>query len=271
MIATTPRGGGSGLIAAPAAGMQNITANASAHTKGNYVVMLDPVPQDWCGFWLGAGAIAGTQLIDIAIGPTGGGGEQVIIGNILTSGGSTRQHAIMGFFPIRIPAGVRLSARMQSSAAGQVISIAMWGVPANPYLFPGYGRCTTLGANTADSGGQQIDPGATASTKGTYQNLTTNLDHDTKAIIGLIGDLGNEAMTTCTWDVDIARGGAGAEKILVPDWRLWTTTGLDQITGSPIGPVYVDIPAGSTLRARALCSITDATDRLFDLVLLCFA
>jgi hypothetical protein len=67
--------------------------------------------------------------------------------------------------------------------------------------------------------------------------------------------------------MDIGVGSAGSEQVLLGDMDLSASAGSDSIGPMAIG-VPVRIPAGTRLAVRAQSNITDATDRLFDAMLL---
>src|SRR3989304_2985366 len=101
-----------------------ITANSTSHTKGSWTSCINPVDYDSYGLWIGLSetAAANTRtdmLLDIGIGPTGGGSEQVIVSNLICgwSGTGSAGNTYAGrrfFLPIFIPRGVAVSARSQA-------------------------------------------------------------------------------------------------------------------------------------------------------------
>ena len=64
----------------------------------------------------------------------------------------------------------------------------------------------------------------------------------------------------------IGIGAAGSEKIVAADLTARSSSITDEVRPSFIA-LPVAIPAGSRIAVRAQCSITDATDHLFDIAL----
>ena len=101
-----------------------VTASATPFTKGNYAQLVASSAHAYTGLVASIFVNAGTPyrfFVDIAVG--GAGSEQVIIPNIQTS----LNDNLTSFVPVRIPAGTRISARCQNSAAGN-LRVAMIGV-----------------------------------------------------------------------------------------------------------------------------------------------
>ncbi|MFH0900594.1 MAG: hypothetical protein V2A73_08195, partial [Pseudomonadota bacterium] len=171
------------------------------------------------------------------------------------------------FLPIPIPAGTRIAARCQCSTGG----VTMWTrvTPmANGFLSgSSLGRVTTYGAATADSGGVSVDCGAAAWTKGAYSQIVAATTYPCKALLVAYGNQKNGTRTATGFGIDIAIGGAGSEKIVLPDLycSCYGSGGLPP--GSMIMPLPIAIPAGVRLAARGSCGTTDATDRLLDIVI----
>lgn len=255
-----------GAVAASSRGTL-ITASATPNTKGAYAQMVASTARHATGIVIIAnrhGDANVDYLIDIAAG--GAGSEQVILSNLLSTNGPGGD-AFGGwwYFPLAIPAGTRISARCQSTGASADVRVTAHLVGAQMQIAP-LSKVTTYGANTADSGGTSIDPGASANTKGAWTQLTAS----SAALAGFALAFGTQANTTrtrCTWLIDIGIGGAGSEQVLLADLLLSTDTSSDNMAPGATPFLPLSIPAGTRIAARAACSITDATDRLFDLVL----
>jgi hypothetical protein len=84
----------------------------------------------------------------------------------------------------------------------------------------------------------------------------------------MFGNQANQLMSTANWSIDIATGGAGAETVIVPDLICASLAStVDGVVPSAFA-VPVHIVTGTRIAARAKCTITDATDRLIDLILI---
>jgi hypothetical protein len=208
-------------------------------------------------------------LFDIGIGAAGS--ERVLVGNLPASsvndGSRIESHYLI---PILVPAGTRISARSQctyTTVLGPYLSMRAVG-------FGGFGdtvplaKCTTIGADTSDTGGKEIDPGSVADTKGSWIEMSTSLTDGAKGFLIGIGNKLNVARTVYDWTLDIGIGAAGSEVAIIEDYRLSTKANVMTPRMSPLYPIA--IPAGTRISARAQCSGTDSTDRLFDLILYFF-
>lgn len=244
------------------------TAHASGNTKGVWVEIIAATTVDACGILLNVGrtgSAATDILIDLAIGAAGS--ELAILNNLLVS---TPTNPCFGelyvlSIPIHIPAGTRLSFRSQAFTAIGTASLFIHLISGG-FLYPQPASLiTTYGAATADSGGTPIDPGSSVNTKGAYVQMTAACSR-IRAFFWAIGSARNAAVSYADWLVDVAVGVAGSEHVIVPD--LFVSAGVvGSIRPKFLGPIPMDIPEGSRIAVRAQCTINDATDRLFDLIL----
>jgi hypothetical protein len=245
-----------------------LTANAGSNTKGNYVQLIASTAfaaQRVMVTLDSPGQVGRDFLIDIAIGAAAS--EQVIIPNIFISSGA---NAIFGgavfIFPVTIPAGSRIAARVQASTGSNTIRISV-------ELFGGgfaqgeqLAIVDAYGVNVADSGGTSVDPGGSGNTKGAYSQITASTTRLHRYLVLGIGTQLNVALTTAVWLVDIAVGGAGSEQVIIPNLVVQANTITDHITPQSYF-LPITIPSGTRLAIRSQCSITDATDRLLDFTL----
>lgn len=245
----------------------SVTPSASANTKGAWAQLIAVTAFDATGIlvWLNSQGPGQDVLFDIGVG--GAGVEQVLIENVPTAefGGNVGH---VWYFPIEVPAGSRISARAQVNAAGAgtlfASAMMLAGGMKSPQVL---GRVTTYGANTADSGGVQIDPGGVVNTKGLYSEIVASTTNPIKKLIISHANQNNSVRLDARWFVDIAVGGAGSEQIIISNVFLICSANIDRIMPTSFPPIDVEIPAGTRIAARAQCSITDATGRLFDLLL----
>lgn len=166
-----------------------LTASGTAHVKGAYASLIDPLTFDvyWIELLFSNSAVAATdtaQLCDIAVGPTGGGSEQVILPDLLTghiapfnTGGQVGRILAL---PMYIPAGKRISGRIQALIVSDTISVVcrVFGGPTSPpwAVFQG---CDAYGPNTATSRGAPITAGNTgAESARTSIGSTTSRSYD---------------------------------------------------------------------------------------------
>lgn len=246
-----------------------VTSGTSNSKNASYTELISSTPWPAQGLlvqWLRDAGANVDGLFDIAIGAASS--EQVIVANLgwwnvsdLTTG-----HY---YVPLKIPSGVRLSANSQQTAASaQDPKVQVTLIGGGPLGDGGFTRCTTYGANTADSGGTSIDPGGTANTKpSSFTEIVASTTNPIRQLLIFFGMQVNTARVTAAWNVDIAIGASSSEQVIIPDIFLWTALNLHQFFPAALGPIPCHIPAGTRISARAQCDIIDATDRLFDIIL----
>ena len=254
------------VVAATSGGVV-INPDDTAHTKGGYVEFIAATAFNASGLlvsFLKNVTTVGNHLMDIAVGAAAS--EQIIVADLLFQRQTSNAHSSI-LIPVAIPAGVRISAREQCSSASETSSeFTMHIIAADADENFGMQRCVTYGADTSDTGGLNIDPGAVGNTKGSYVEVTSATTAAIKWLIVAIGNKKNAGVTDCRWLMDIAIGAAASEQIIIPDLSLGTDSAADLFYPLFLG-LPVDIPLGSRIAVRAQCSITDATDRLFDIIL----
>ncbi len=260
-----------GVNAAASRGI-TITAAATANVKGAWTELISAVNNtvDAQTIYINirSSSVANVDyLVDIGVGEAGA--EQVVVANVQASAsvGGTIFFGGGVWIPLVIPRGVRVAARCQCTTLSATCRVQV-GLQAGGWLLsPGPGRVSTYGANTADSGGVSVDPGATINTKGAWSQIVASATNPLRALVACIGNQLNGVRIAGDYLVDIGVGGAGSEQIIIPDLHVEDSSNSDTIVPSVLGPFAVDIPATTRLAARAQCSHADATDRLFDITL----
>jgi hypothetical protein len=160
----------------------SVTANASANTKGNYTTLVAATSYASYGIMVqlaGLQTTASTNqrcLVDIALGAATA--EVVIIPN-LTCGNVSDYVAASNvgasyYFPIYIPAGVRVAARCQASTGGDIVNVAvrLFQRPTGAEAWYG-SRVTAYGADTTNSRGTSVTPAQNAFTTVTQITSST--------------------------------------------------------------------------------------------------
>lgn len=257
----------------PAAGgvqngsMRSVQTGASANTKTAWVESIASVnkeghlaidfhpadaPQDY--------------LLDIGVGAAGS--EVVLVGNIygccIAASEYGQVHSIV--FPVRVPAGARISSRVQSSGASKWSDHVIHIIQGSTFSPSVLGRkVVTYGAATGDSGGMSVDPGATVNVKGAYSELNASCSH----LKGFLLAFGTQIITTRNdfeaWSVDIAVGSAGSEVVIVPDIRLWARAFVYDIL--PRWSVFFPVPVSASSRIAVRASCSHNTYRTIDVIL----
>lgn len=227
-----------------------VTGHASANTKGSYVELTASTAFDADGFLLVASTptVAVDHMLDIAVG--GAGSEAVVLANLAVelyfTGGSPAV-----FIPVAIPAGSRVSARVQGSTGGAAIDIALVLVKGGLAGSVGLTTATTYGADTTTSTGTLIPYSGSPNTKDTtWTQLSASTAGRTLAILVLAGLRGGANAASTTSLLDIGVGAAASEEAVVPNLLLSLDTAIDRFFPGAFW-IPVDIPDGSRLAARA--------------------
>lgn len=240
-----------------------VTASLTANTKGSWVELVSATGRASHSVTVTANPTSlAAYLLDIGVGAAGS--EQVLIADVHHSGNFEVPMAIG--FPVSIPAGSRVAARLACSTAVARMTTTAYLSSSGFSGSPGLHRVVTYGAVPASSNGTVIDPGATIHTKGAWVQLTSATTAAHRALVMAVGNNNNTAATVTTWLIDIGVGAAGSEQVIVGDFRVQASASETLVPGST--PVFrVTIPEGSRLAVRSQCLISDATDRLLSCVL----
>lgn len=237
----------------------------AADTKGSWSEFTSSCPMDVGGILVhvegNSGNAFNNQLLDIGVGAAAS--ETVILSNLLACGKG--QHGYYQcFIPLSIPEGERIAVRGQCNQASKNIGVILrlYGAVAG---MPKFHRATTYGANTGDSGGVLIDPGATAHTKGAYSQIVASTTYDHKAFLVGFG-LFDEATNTY-WLVDIAAGAAASETVVV-DNLILRRNGNARFPSPVFYHLPLTVEAGTRLAMRCQCDLNTATVRDLDAVLI---
>jgi hypothetical protein len=244
-----------------------ITASATANAKGSWTQLVASTPFAASGIFVRVGdeANASTRyLIDIGIGSTGN--EIVLIPDLHNSVQSSFGFNIY-FFPLEIPAGVRLSARVASSRASDTVSIVIYLVDRAFTTQASYQIVTAYGVNAASTTGTTVDAGATLNTKGAWTQIASSTSRNIRSLSVAIGDRGDTVRAYKSYLLDIGIGPALSEQVVIADLYFNAHGGNNCIMPGFFSALPVSIPAGTRLAARMQASTTDATDRLIDVIL----
>lgn len=248
-----------------------ILTSGAANTKGAYGQMSASTPFDADGFYvqLGNATVSRDFLLDIAVGAAAS--EQIIVSNMQVSAGSgdNANGNQRAYVPIPIKTGTRVSCRVQSTGASAVLVIQLTLVTGTFFAARSLGAATTYGAATGDSGGVSVDPGAVANTKGSWAQISASLTRPIKALILCVGNQANAVQTSHQALVDLGIGAGGSE-VVVADNLLFQASVTDDLLRPGWIELALSIKSGTRLAARAQVDITDATDRLLDVVVVGF-
>lgn len=239
----------------------NITTGATPHTKTSYTQLVSSIGSDpWYGFWVlgghkGTSATDTSLLYDIAIGAAAS--EVVIVSNF--PGGYTEPGAIGSvpfYFPLYIPAGTRVAARLQSAPASLQVGFSLIGnVNPNGLIASAdlYGYCTTYGANTATSGGVVVTPG-TANVYGSVAQITSSTTAPIHAAMLGVQGAGNTTVLASAASVQLCAGAAASEVVIVSE--LYLNAGTTETINKYQQPGFtspitgLNIPSGTRLSIK---------------------
>jgi len=249
-------------------GGSSITANASANTKGAWLTIATALGYDIHSLHLVLDQNTGGQnrdvLVDIGIG--GAGSEVTVVDNILYSLAPTDHSEVPIILPLFIPRGTRVAARIQASTGSTTIEMFGFGSTIPLSMGDGIQSCQTVGANTADSGGTSIDPGATPSVYGSWVQLVAATERHVKYMNIALGNQLNAARTVAVGDFEIGIGAAASE-IAMAGGRYRMNATVDSVRPQMYGPIPVSIPQGTRVAMRTINYSTGTSPaRLFDAV-----
>jgi hypothetical protein len=236
-----------------------VTASSTSHTLGSWASLINPVTFDahqlaLSIFDVGNSGTATEMLMNIGIGPTGGGSEQIIIPNLdvgaacqtTSQGGHGKYYDL----PVFVKAGLSLSAQIQALISSDTARVRAWLIehPLLPYTAA---RWFSYGESTAASRGTSVtgaDESFGSWTQIGASNVTV-LDH----YLWTCGfdALGDTTQTAGVCRVEIGFGPNSSSITTIGSFDFPIFSSQETISG-PIPPVpaVCPVPAASTLWAR---------------------
>lgn len=226
-----------------------VTASGSSNTKGSYTQLVAALSRTAIGILLQfRGNSAAYTLFDIAIG--GAGSEQVVVPNLPGSVSLASNGDTCVSIPIYIPAGSRVSARMQAGVGGNTLVMKAHFITDNFCGMQAPQRWVNWGADLATSHGTAVVSSGSVNTKGSWVQLVAASEITTKWLIVAPQITG----TARNFAVDIGVGGAGSEQVILSNLKY-----VNASLGILIGPFPFSIPAGSRVAVRAASDIATST------------
>lgn len=230
-----------------------VTAAGSAHTKGAWSEIVASTSEDASLLAINTTAAVAIlnadsrALLDIGIG--GAGSETAIISNIVIGNKSSSSSGWL--FPVFIPKGTRVAARIQHVTASTALTFRFRLGKTEPTSQRPASYTVTMGANTSTSSGVVVNYGGSTNTKGSWTEITASTSERFAGLHLCVDMNGDSTMGAATCLVDVATGGAGSETVIVSNVFYLQTSNeaIDHFGGgSPFMPV--DVPAGARLSVR---------------------
>ena len=249
--------------------LTTLTAGTPAHTKAatwTEVIASTLAKTDMLILQSEFGTANSRMLIDIGIGAASS--ETTIISNLYDANEAlTRGFVKFHMVPVSIPRGTRISVRSQASGASNTRAVALMCLSFG-FVADWPTGVVAIGVDESTTSGTTIDPGSTASTKGSYVELIAATDRKIVGVRPVHCDRGNTAFDgDNTTRYDLAIGSAGNEQIVWPDFVCRSINDYDAVHPDSHPWIPLTIPKGTRLSARASSVDTNATDRLLDLII----
>lgn len=213
--------------------------------------------------------VAGAHIMAVQLGIGGAGSEIAWTPPLIVDAPFAFVSGKSWSFPVpHVIAGTRISARVRCDAANAGCSMRVSGHlhsmnhALNQHA-EAYGQLID-GSNTQ---GTTIDPGATINTKGAWVQISSFVNQEHRWLIVNL-TAANNAMTNAVWTMDIAIGDITNKYNLLTDVNFGARASEDLIYPNVLH-YWCYLGRSRMIFARAQCSINDATDRLFDLDLIC--
>jgi len=240
----------------------NVTTGASASTKGSWAQLIASTSFD--AYWVvvmasgwGLAAAASQTCMDIGVGAAT---EEVLIPDLLVGysgnwGQAVGQGPRMFEFPLYIPAGSRLTARVAGARTSTTNQAQIWlyGGDGCPPFRVG-SKVTTYGMGTVPNG-TTIAPGASGA-EGSWTQIVASTSEDHFAFVPSFQPSADTTTNLRNIGVNIGIGAATEEQIGLD---YWYPTDSNEMMGGPFPamPIFADVPSGTRLVMRASNSGTN--------------
>lgn len=195
----------------------------------------------------------GWNQIDVDIGIGAAGSEVVIAeGLFMRPDGYLRNNGMTYTLPLRVPAGVRVAARMRSAAASRSCQVSVRAL-AGDSPFGAFQRLESIG------GIYLVSTGYTAHTKGPWGQITAATAAAYRAFHVVYGLIDFVSGQTSTALFDIGIGAASSEIVIVPDLHA-TAHDLSGASHNTYQQAVIPgaVPAGTRLANRVQVSAGNA-------------
>ncbi len=158
----------------------------------------------------GSGGVDTSTLLEICI---GGAGVETVWATIPV--GYVNGTNIPIFIPGYLASGERVTIRARSAVASQAVTVRMYFHASRGYT--NFGTPLSLGVDTTTSRGLALTAPVSLNSESAWTELTSSLTKDITAVyLGIQGN-GGLAMSGTGILVDIGKGAAGSEQVIVQD------------------------------------------------------
>lgn len=239
--------------------------------EGTWTAIMSALSNEVVGFWVAVSQYSSStnikkHLLDIGIDPAGGTSWVELIPNIVIGqpGTTVATGGAKGFFfPIRVPAGATVAARVRGSHSaaqtGRVIARFYMGLD-RPYMFPVGQYAETIGVTEATTDGTSFTPGNAAD--GTWTLLGTTTRDCWWWQLGWQINNGTTTVEYTYIDLGVGDGTIAGTQRIKRMYHVASTSEQVSCGGLDSNPIpfesYFPVKAGSTLYVRGRCS--DAPD-----------
>lgn len=243
-----------------------ITASATPNTKGSWTQLIASTAFEYLlvEVIVRASQTAATDsstLVDIGIGAASS--ESVLIPDLLCGYKAASAWFGQYAFPLRVPAGSRLSARAAGATASQSVDVMLrcHGGPTLDGVFPAGGRVTAYGITAATSTGTNVTCGNNS--YGSWAQLAASTAQRLRFLqYGFQGGASTTMVGAKTL-FQFGIGAASSESVVVDDL---IGAGDASESAAPFGFAFpyklLDVPAGTRLACRGM--LNSASANVFD-------
>jgi hypothetical protein len=245
---------------------QTLSAHATPHSKGAWTTVIASTTYDVYGFWMCIAATRGgntrtDMMLDLAIGPNQ---ENIIVPEWLCGWRSdVLLSPPMVYFPIFIPRGTKISARIQALITVDTAELLFFANGGDSQLWgPLFSGCDAYGTAVASSIGTSHTPGNSGA-ESTLADIGGTLSKNYGAVLLMVqGGMADTTLSNNAYHWKLALGG-------VERCQWWYGVESNERIAGPFPPTpfYMSLPSGSQLQVNAEGG---GTSEAFDVALYCF-
>lgn len=192
-------------------------------------------------------------IIQIGIDPAGGSSYTAIISDLMCGNASSYIESGSGqwwYFPIYIPPGASVGVSAYGTVATAFsVNCQLYQKPAAPHMLRVGKYCTNVGIASATRTGTSITPGTTA--EGAWTSLGTTARGAWWWQISMQVTSSDTSFYTGVFHIDLAYGDSSNKHMIIENAHVYNDSHEYQTSPAVIAGCERDLPAGTTLYARA--------------------